>query len=90
MCGSFDRGCPAVSSCVRLELTTNVIENPQGLITRFTRRVKNWQTAEMVLRWQSAACLDVEQRMHRIAGHKHMELLKHALRPHTVRQRRSA
>jgi putative transposase len=70
--------------------TTNVIESPQGLITRFTGRVKNWQTAEMVLRWQSAACLDAEQRMHRIAGHKHMELLKHALRPHAARQRRSA
>jgi putative transposase len=70
--------------------TTNVIESPQGLITRFTGRVKNWQTAEMVLRWQSAACLDAEQRMHRIAGYKHMDLLKHALRPGAARQRRSA
>jgi putative transposase len=70
--------------------TTNPIESPQGLIARFTGRVKTWQTPQMVLRWQSAACLDAEQRMHRIAGHKHLELLKHALRPHAAQQRRSA
>lgn len=70
--------------------TTNPIESPQGLIKRFTGRVKNWSSADMVLRWQSAACLDAEKRMRRIMGYKHLDVLKHTLRPHHAQTRMSA
>lgn len=70
--------------------STNPIESPQGLIARFSRRVKNWSSAGMVLRWHSAACLDAEQRMHRLFGAKHLDLLRQILRPQQAQQRRSA
>lgn len=70
--------------------STNPIESPQGLIARFTRRVKNWSSPGMVLRWHSAACLDAENRMNKIAGAKHLDDLKHALRPQLAHARKSA
>jgi transposase-like protein len=70
--------------------STNPIESPQGLIARFSRRVKNWRSPGMVLRWHAAACLDAEERMHKVFGAKHLDLLRLALRPRTAPQRRSA
>ena len=65
-------------------------ESPQGLIARFSGRVKNWSSPGMVLRWHSAACLDAEQRMNKIMGAKHLDDLKHALRPQLAQTRKSA
>jgi len=44
----------------------------------------------MVLRWHSAACLDAETRMNKIMGAKHLDDLKHALRPQPAHARKSA
>lgn len=70
--------------------STNPIESPQGLIARFSRRVKNWSSPGMVLRWHAAACLDAEERMHKVFGARHLDLLRHALRPQHAHQRRTA
>ena len=74
----------------RVLRSTNPIESPQGLIARFSRRVKNWSSPGMVLRWHCAACLDAEKRMHKVFGAEHLDLLRHALRPQLAQQRRSA
>lgn len=74
----------------RVLRSTNPIESPQGLIARFSRRVKNWSSPGMVLRWHAAACLDAEQRMHRVFGARHLGLLRQALRPQQAQTRRSA
>ena len=70
--------------------TTNPLESKQGLIGRFSARVKNWSSPEMMLRWHSAACEDAERRMHRVFGAQHLDLLRLALRPQEERQRRTA
>jgi transposase-like protein len=70
--------------------STNPIESPHGLIARYSRRVKNWSSPGMVLRWHCAACLDAEDRMNKVHGAKHLDLLRLALRPHLAQQRRSA
>lgn len=74
----------------RVLRSTNPVESPQGLIARFSRRVKNWSSPGMVLRWHSAACQDAERRMHRVFGAKHLDLLKQALRPDQDQSRWSA
>jgi transposase-like protein len=70
--------------------STNLIESPQGLIATYSRRVKRWSSPGMVLRWHSAACLDAEKRMHKVFGAKHLDLLRHALRPQLAQARKSA
>jgi putative transposase len=70
--------------------STNPIESPQGLIARYSRRVKNWSSPGMVLRWHCAACLDAEERMNKVHGAKHLDILRTALRPALAQQRMSA
>jgi transposase-like protein len=70
--------------------STNPIESPQGLIARYSRRVKNWSSPGMVLRWHCAACLDAEERMNKVHGAKHLDILRNALRPTLAHQRMSA
>lgn len=59
--------------------STNIIESPQGLIAEFSRRVKNWQSPTMVLRWHAAGCLEAERSMHKVGGAKQLWLLEAAL-----------
>jgi transposase-like protein len=74
----------------RVLRSTNPIESPQGLIARYSRRVKNWSSPGMVLRWHCAACLDAESRMHKVFGANHLDLLRQALRPRSTSQRSAA
>jgi putative transposase len=59
--------------------TTNTIESINSSVRNTTRRVKTWQSGEMVLRWTSAALIDAEQRFHRVKGYKDMYRLIRAL-----------
>ena len=70
--------------------STNPIESPHGLIARYSRRVKNWSSPGMVLRWHCAACLDAETRMNKVHGALHLDLLRNALRPNLAQQRKTA
>jgi putative transposase len=70
--------------------STNVIESPQGLISKYTGRVKNWKTPQMVLRWHAAACLDAEKRMKRVKGYADLALLEHKLRSRQQKLRKVA
>ena len=48
--------------------TTNIIENLNGGVERYTRNVKRWRGGQMIQRWVASALLDAEQRFRRIRG----------------------
>ena len=59
--------------------TTNIIDNGHSAARDRMRRVKNWQSGSMALRW-TAAALDVASKgFRRIMGYGHLWMLKAAL-----------
>ena len=61
--------------------TTNIIESPNSGVRGRTRRVTNWQSGEMVLRWAAAAFIATEKRFNRIMGYAQLWTLQVALDP---------
>lgn len=59
--------------------TTNVIENVQSLIGRRTDKVDHWKNSNQLHRWYSAALLDIEARLRKVSGYKHLYKLRQAL-----------
>ena len=59
--------------------TTNIIENPNSVVRRATRRVSHWRNGKMVLRWAASAYLDAEKRFYRIMGYRDLWMLKASL-----------
>ena len=55
---------------------TNIIENPNSVVRRATRRVSHWRNGKMVLRWAASAYLDAEKRFYRIMGYRDLWMLK--------------
>jgi putative transposase len=55
---------------------TNIIENPNSVVRRATRRVSRWHNGKMVLRWAASAYLDAEKRFYRIMGYRDLWMLK--------------
>ena len=60
--------------------STNLIESPNSGIRSRTRRVKNWQDHEMVVRWVAASLLDMEKRFKRIMGYQQLWILEAKLK----------
>jgi transposase-like protein len=58
---------------------TNIIENPNSVVRRATRRVSRWRSGKMVLRWAASAYLDAEKRLYRIMGYRDLWMLKAGL-----------
>ena len=63
--------------------TTNAIENLNGQVRAFTRRVKNWRNGSMIQRWVGAALVETERGFHRLKGHRSMPVLVAALKAKT-------
>jgi len=59
--------------------TTNRIENLNRQLTRYTRNITNWCTADQRLRWVAYAALTAEQRMNKLHNYKHIGELKTAI-----------
>jgi putative transposase len=62
--------------------STNLIESCFARTEAWTRRVKRWRNARMVMRWGAAALLVAEAGFQRIRGHAHLPQLKTALAAH--------
>src|ERR1017187_6411443 len=62
--------------------STNLIESCFARSEAWTRRVKRWRNARMVMRWGAAALLVAEAGFRRIKGHAHLPQLKAALVAH--------
>ena len=65
--------------------STNLIESCFARTAAWTRRVKRWRNAKMVLRWGAAALRVAEQGFRRIQGHEHLAELIVALNPHQTK-----
>ena len=61
--------------------TTNVIESPNSVVRRVSRRVTNYRDVVMAMRWAAAGFLEAEKAFRRLRGHKNIPALIHALRP---------
>ena len=59
--------------------TTNIIENLNGGVERYTRNVKRWRGGQMIQRWVASALLEAEQHFRRIRGYRDMRHLVRAL-----------
>lgn len=59
--------------------TTNLIDNGHSAARDRMRRVKNWQSGSMALRWTAAAFDAASKGFRRIMGHDHLWMLKAAL-----------
>jgi putative transposase len=67
---------PSLTRCL---CTTNIIENPNGIVRRTSRRVTRYQDADMALRWTAAGFLEAQKSFRKIQGIKELWILKAAL-----------
>ena len=65
--------------------STNLIESCFARTAAWTRRVKRWRNAKMVLRWGAAALLVAEKGFRRIQGHEYLTELIVALTQHQTK-----
>ena len=61
--------------------TTNIIESPNSVVRRVSRRVTHYRDAQMALRWTAAGFLEAEKAFRRLRDHRHIPALIRALRP---------
>jgi len=64
----------------RILSSTNVIESCFARVEHWTRRIKQWREASMVLRWSAAALLVAEKGFRRLNGYKQLQALEEALK----------
>lgn len=60
--------------------TTNSIENVNSKLARYLRKIKNWKSPDMLVRWIAMALIEVESRLRRIHNYKKLYLLRDALK----------
>lgn len=60
--------------------TMNCIENVNSQTADRTRKVKRWTNSPQRQRWLAAALLDIEPRLRRVHGYRHLEILRQALK----------
>ena len=59
--------------------TTNCIENVNSLLQQLTHNVRRWSNSSQRHRWVATALLDIEPRLRRIKGYRHLPMLRQAL-----------
>lgn len=59
--------------------TTNVIESIQAHIGRFTDHVDRYRTSEQKQRWVGTALLEIEPKLRRVRGMRHLQALRAAI-----------
>jgi len=67
--------------------TTNCIESINSGIGKYTAKVTRWMDSNQKYRWTIMACLEMEQRMHKVANYKKLYLLKSALKNEVQRRK---
>ncbi len=75
---------------VRCLATTNVIESPNSVVRRVSRRVTNYKSADMALRWTAAGFLEAEKSFRKLRGFAQLKSLISGLRPPAQPVRKAA
>jgi len=60
--------------------TTNCIESINSLVEERCAKIDSWRNSSQKHRWLAVALLDVEGRLRRVKGHRHLSKLREALR----------
>jgi transposase-like protein len=60
--------------------TTNCLESTNALVEERCAKVDAWKTSNQRHRWLATALLDIEPRLRRVKGHRHLPKLEAALR----------
>ena len=59
--------------------TTNCIENLNSLVGQRTDKIDCWRNSEQKHRWLATTVLDIEPRLRKVRGHRHLPRLRAAL-----------
>jgi len=59
--------------------TTNCIESLNRQVGIYTDRVSYWKNSDQRQRWLAAACLEIEPRLRKVKGHRHLKALRQAM-----------
>ncbi len=59
--------------------TTNCLESINSQVEARCHKVSCWKNSNQKMRWLAAALLDIEPRLRRLMGHRHLGLLRSAL-----------
>ena len=70
--------------------TTNVIESPNSVVRRVSRRVTNYKDAQMALRWTAAGFLEAEKSFKKLRGFAQLITLINGLRPQAPTLKKAA
>lgn len=60
--------------------TTNCLENVNGLVEERCAKVDCWKNSNQRHRWLATALLDIEPRLRRVMGYRHLRALREALK----------
>lgn len=60
--------------------TTNCIESVMSLVSQYTNKVDCWKNSSQKHRWIASALLEIEPRLRRIKGYRHLPALRNALK----------
>jgi transposase-like protein len=64
--------------------TTNCLESIMAQVGQRTDKIDRWRTSDQKQRWVATALLDIEPRLRRIKGYRHLPLLRAALQRETT------
>jgi putative transposase len=90
---SLDEGIEETLTLHRLDLveplgrsltTTNCLESIMAQIGQRTDKVDRWRSSDQKQRWVATALLDIEPRLRRIKGYRHLPRLRAALQQQVV------
>lgn len=70
--------------------TTNVIENIQRQLAKYTDRVSRWKNSNQRWRWVASALLAIEPGLRKIKGYKHLQALRNAMKNETIHFQKAA
>ena len=70
--------------------TTNVIESPNSVVRRVSRKVTNYRDVKMAMRWAAAGFLEAEKAFRRLRGHQHIAALIRVMRPAPIQLKKVA
>lgn len=60
--------------------TTNCIESLMSQVGQYTGKVDYWKNSSQKQRWVSSALMEIESRLRRVEGHRHLYRLRDALK----------
>jgi len=71
--------------------TTNCIESLNRQVGIYTDRVSYWKNSDQRQRWLAAACVEIEPRLRKVKGHRHLKALRQAMQElNSVKERKKA